>query len=134
MNEEEIDLDVYGPDMQFVSNESLVRSINDGNFSIYRLEMAPVIEGSIAGTIYHNGVAIQTFYGHNPLRNFRIDLISSDPIRVTNITVNYRTGEMLFLWNSLPGRHHCVISYEFSNESNSIQEGHTKINWIKDGF
>jgi hypothetical protein len=121
---------------QFVANEVLSLHLgNDGNFSIHRFANCPVIEGTITGTIYRNDGAIATFYSKFNEQTFGIDKIVHQDVQVINICLRYDTGEMLIWWNEPPGRHHCVVSYEYDYEAcQEERKKYRKINWIKDGF
>jgi hypothetical protein len=132
----ELDLDFIEDGMHFVQNEVLENQIgNDGHFSIHRFANFPVIQGTIAGTIYHNNVAITTFYSKFNGQTFGIDKIVHQDVHVINICLRYDTGEMLLWWSGVPGQHRCVVSYEYDYEAcQEKRRKHTKINWIKDGF
>jgi len=103
---------------QLVENETT--STDDGAdvLSVYSpLEHTPILAGTITGTIYDGGVAVQTFVVDEN-SNFTFTDIGAPAPKVTAGTLDLTTGEMTLTWNGAPGENYCIMSYEYNMECN----------------
>lgn len=83
------------------------------------LEHTPVLPGTVTGTIYLAGTAIQTFTVSSA-GSFTFSDIGSPSSKVTSGTLNVNTGEVVFTWNSggsvAGDSNYAVINYEYNME------------------
>jgi hypothetical protein len=108
-------LDVYYSS-QFVQNEaSSVDAGGDPNSVYSPLEHTPILAGTVTGTIYAGGTAVQTFFV-SAGGSFTFTNIGSPSTKVTSGSLNLNTGELALNWNGNPGSNHAVISYEYNME------------------
>lgn len=101
---------------QGVQNESTTTDAGSGTASTYApLEHTPIIAGSVTGTIYDGGTAVQTFVVAST-GTFTFSQLNAPDIRVTAGTLNNNTGELALTWNAAPGPNSVVINYEYNLE------------------
>ena len=103
---------------QLVENETT--STDDGAdvLSVFSpLEHTPVLAGTITGTIYDGGVAVQTFV-IDENSNFTFTDIGAPTPKVTAGTLDLTTGEMTLTWDGAPGENYVIMSYEYNMECN----------------
>ena len=81
------------------------------------LEHTPILAGTMTGTIYNSGTAIQTFTV-SASGSFTFSDIGSPSPKVTSGSLNTTTGELVLNWNASPSSNHCVVSYEYNLECN----------------
>jgi hypothetical protein len=104
---------------QFVQNETTSTDPGAIVTAVYApLEHTPVLPGTVTGTVYDGGVAIQTFTVNTAGSFTFSDLSAGLVVKATSGTINYNTGEVTLTWNSAPGSNNCVISYEYNMECN----------------
>jgi hypothetical protein len=104
---------------QFVQNETT--STDPGNIvtAVYApLEHTPVLAGTVTGTVFDGGTAIQTFTVSSAGVFTFNDLVSGLVVKATSGTINLNTGEVTVTWNSAPGPNNLVVSYEYNMECN----------------
>jgi hypothetical protein len=100
---------------QFVENET--HSDVGGTTTAVTLEHTPVIAGTMTGTVYDGGVAIQTFVvAQNG--TFTFTDISTPSPKVTGGTLDVTTGEVSLTWGADPGANSVTVSYEYNMECN----------------
>lgn len=111
---------------QFIQNETTNTDIGDDNVSEFApLEHTPVIAGTITGTLYDGGTAIQTFTVSEG-GSFTFTDIGTPTTKGVSAgsSVNVTTGEVTIMWNSNgggiphPGDNYVVMSYEYNMECN----------------
>jgi len=102
---------------QFVQNETTSTDAGTTGTSSYApLEHTPILAGTVTGTIYLAGTAIQTFV-ISAGGTFTPHDIGSPAVKVTSATLNLNTGELVLNWNnSAPGSNYTVVSYEYNME------------------
>lgn len=101
---------------QFVENESH-SDVGGGTSVSVTLEHTPVISGTMTGTVYDGGTAIQTFVvAQNGTFTFT-DVGTPSP-KVTGGTLDATTGEMELTWGADPGPNSVTVSYEYNMECN----------------
>jgi hypothetical protein len=103
---------------QFVENE--VSSTDDGldvNAVYAPLEHTPLLAGTLLGTIYDAGVAIQTFTV-SAVGVFTFTAIGAPVIHVDAAALDLTTGEITMTWSAAPAANHLVVSYEYNMECN----------------
>lgn len=101
---------------QFVQNESLANS-GGGTSLTYSLEHTPLLTGTLVGTIYDGGTAIQTFSTNQSNAFSFVDVGSPSP-KVTAGSVNADNGVITFTWSGDPGANSVTLSYEYNLECN----------------
>jgi hypothetical protein len=105
---------------QFVQNESTsaVPAPVSGVANYGALEHTPVLAGTVTGTVYYNGAAVQTFVVSSA-GAFTFSTITGT-ILATAGSLNLSTGELALTWNGLAAgaSSYCVVSYEYNMECN----------------
>ena len=105
---------------QFIQNEStsavpapMSSAVNYG-----ALEHTPVLAGTVTGTVYYNGAAVQTFV-ISSAGAFTFSTITGS-ILATAGSLNLNTGELVLTWNAsaIGASSYCVVSYEYNMECN----------------
>ena len=82
------------------------------------LEHTPILPGTVTGTVYDGGVAIQT-YTVSAGGSFTFNnLVSGLTTYAQSGTLNLNTGEMTVTWNTAPGPNNLVTSYEYNMACN----------------
>lgn len=104
---------------QFVENETTSTDDGADALSVFSpLEHTPILAGSVTGTIFDGGTAIQNFTV-DETGTFTITNIGPPAvIRTTDGSLDLTTGELTLTWNGNPGDNNAVISYEFNMECN----------------
>jgi len=77
------------------------------------LDNIPIKNGTLTGTIYDGGVAIQTFEADLNGGFSFIDVGSPSP-KCTNGSINLETGALTLLWIADPGETFCQVSYQYA--------------------
>lgn len=108
-------LDVYYSH-QFVQNETQTDAGGDVTTSVV-LEHTPVLAGTMTGTIYDGGTAIQTFTV-SAAGAFTFSDIGAPAPKVTAGALNLTTGALDLTWSADPGANSVVVSYEYNMECN----------------
>ena len=106
---------------QFIQNESTttVPAPAGGGVANYgALEHTPVLAGTVTGTVYNNGVAVQTFVVSST-GGFTFSTITGG-VLATSGTLNLNTGELALTWNASAAgaASYCVVNYEYNMECN----------------
>mgnify|MGYP003345083398 FL=1 len=102
----------------FVNNETTSTDDGGDTAAVFTaFEHTPVVAGTVTGTIYDGGVAIQTFVVSQS-GSFTFTDIGSPSPKVNSGSLDVDTGEMTFTWGSAPGPNHAVVSYEYNMECN----------------
>lgn len=104
-----------GPDQIFIQNEVMHTVSGDTPYSWFVTEQAPVLSGTLTGTVYLGNVPIHTFIEETE-GVIRIYDLCDPSVRTTDVSIDYVTGELGLSWSEAPGPHHCVINYEYSTE------------------
>lgn len=104
---------------QFVQNETTSTDPGSIVTAVYApLEHTPVLPGTVTGTVYDGGVAIQT-YTVSAGGAFTFNaLVGGLTTYATSGTLNVNTGEITVTWNTAPGPNNLVTSYEYNMECN----------------
>lgn len=103
---------------QFVQNETSSTDPGVVVLSTYApFEHTPIIAGTMTGTIYDGGVAIQTFTVSST-GVFTFTPIGAPAPSVNAGTLNLVTGEMTLTWTAPAGPNNVVVSYEYNMECN----------------
>lgn len=108
-------LDVYYSH-QFVQNETQTDAGGDVTTSVV-LEHTPVLAGTMTGTIYDGGTAIQTFTV-SAAGAFTFSDIGAPAPKVTAGALNLTSGALDLTWSADPGANSVVVSYEYNLECN----------------
>ena len=102
----------------FVNNETTSTDDGGDTAAVFTaFEHTPVVAGTVTGTIYDGGVAIQTFVVSQS-GSFTFTDIGSPSPKVNSGSLDVDTGELTFTWSSAPGPNHAVVSYEYNMECN----------------
>ncbi len=111
---------------QYIQNEVLDPIFPKDRTDNLALKFQPVLPGTMTGTVYHKGKAIQIFFHSssgcfvfkNITQNASGDVVDTQPskVRVTNARLNLHTGEISFIWNDQPGDRRYVLNYEYNLE------------------
>lgn len=109
-----INLDNYYSS-QFVQNETLANAGGSTTLT-YTLEHTPLLAGTLIGTVYDGGTAIQTFQTTTGNAFSFTDLSGSLAAKVTAGSVNDKTGVVSFTWDADPAANSIVVSYEYNME------------------
>ena len=100
---------------QYVENES--HSDAGGTTTSVTLEHTPVVAGTVTGTVYDGGVAVQTFVvAQNG--TFTFNEVGTPSVTVSSGSLNLTTGELSLTWGSDPGANSVTVSYEYNMECN----------------
>jgi len=103
---------------QFVQNEVSATDAGLTTTASYAaFEHTPILAGTVTGTIYDGGTAIQTFTV-SAAGAFAFNDIGSPSPKVTAGSLSLTSGELTLTWNSAPGSNNVVISYEYNMECN----------------
>jgi len=88
------------------------------NSEKFILEHAPVVPGSLLGTIYLNDKPSQFFVFHEPGYCQLKDCVNPDPNRpvVFQGNLNHTTGEVTFKWTTLPKEAKFIYCYDYTME------------------
>lgn len=104
---------------QYVSNETTNFAVGDFDETVFVLEKAPVLSGTLVGTVYRKNCcrteAIQTFTADMD-GNIKFTPIGNPEIKVENGKLDADRGKILLKWNAEPGSCHLVASYEYNIE------------------
>ena len=101
--------------LQFIQNETCeaIWKASDPQKTRYNLSYKP-LPGTITGTIYNDGVAIQQFASHND-GSMALMSIKGSVAKVRGAMVVHATSQIIFEWEGVPGTSdHIVVSYESS--------------------
>ena len=108
-------LDIYYSS-QFVQNESHTDAGATTNFT-FVAEHTPILAGTMTGTIYDNGVAIQTF-NFDTSGNFNATDIGTVTDKAVNGSIDNSTGLITFTMNNALGASSVVLNYQYNMECN----------------
>jgi hypothetical protein len=104
----------------------------------YELEQTDISNRTLTGTVYNEGVAIQTFIDIG--EGFLSFTAVEDEImayRVVRGHLDLEAGFINLDWTTYPGENHIVVSYEYSLEENGHdlrKREEESVNWLKEGF
>ena len=105
---------------QFIQNEStsVVPAPVSSAVNYGALEHTPVLAGTVTGTVYYNGAAVQTFVVSSG-GAFTFSTITGS-VLATAGSLNLNTGELVLSWNASAAgaSSYCVLSYEYNMECN----------------
>jgi hypothetical protein len=79
--------------------------------TIYNLEQAPIIAGTLTGTILVEGTPVQTF-SLDAGNNFTFTTIGSASTIATAGSINLGTGVVTLTWNYPPQTNQAQVSYQ----------------------
>ena len=85
------------------------------------LQYIPIIAGTITGTIYNDGVAVQTF-AVDSNGSFEFTPISSPSVYATSGSVDLDTGILTLNWNDVTAANYCEINYGYGNDETNVQQ------------
>ena len=104
---------------QFVQNEQTSTDAGGLQTSQYApLEHTPILAGTVTGTVYKAGVAIQTFTVSST-GTFNFNSLVAGVVGVASTgSLNLSTGEIVVNWTAAPGPNNLVVSYEYNMECN----------------
>jgi len=108
-------LDIYYSS-QFVQNESHTDAGVTTNFT-FVAEHTPMLSGTMTGTIFDGGVAIQTF-NFDTSGNFNATDIGTPTDKATNGSIDNSTGLITFTMNNALGASSVVLNYQYNMECN----------------
>jgi hypothetical protein len=98
---------------QFIQNE--VTDVNPGASveSEFHLEHYPVLKGSVTGSIFRDGICVQTFELKE--KELLSQLVGDDVTHyVEGMILNPAAGILQLTWSkNNPGDHHLIVSYEY---------------------
>ena len=106
---------------QFVQNETSSTDPGGaaaGHVSVFTpLEHAPVLAGTMTGTVFDGATAVQTFVVDSA-GTFTFTAVGAPVIAGAGGTLDLNTGEVTLTWNAGgdPGANHIVTSYEYNLE------------------
>jgi len=103
---------------QFVQNETSNTDAGAIAVTAYApLEHTPIIAGTMTGSVFDGGVAIQTFTVSST-GTFTFTDIGAPAPKAVSGTLNLTTGEIVLTWNGAPGPNNILVSYEYNMECN----------------
>jgi len=113
-------LDVYYSS-QFVNNETTSTNAGGTTTSVFSpLEHTPILAGTITGTVYNAGTAIQTFVVSSA-GSFSFTDIGTPTVKGTasGTSIDLTTGEFTLAWTGgNASSNYVVLSYEYNMECN----------------
>lgn len=104
---------------QFVQNETSSTEAAGVNVTYDALEHTPILAGTMTGTVYDAGTAVQTFVVDES-GNFTFTDIGTPATSVASATLDLVTGVIAAVWNGggASGNNNLVVSYEYNMECN----------------
>lgn len=103
---------------QFIENETTSTDPGVVVTSVYApLEHTPLLAGTLTGTVFDGGVAVQTFTV-DVNGNFTFTLLGAFATFAVSGTINLDTGEVTVTWNAPAGPNNLVVNYEYNMECN----------------
>jgi hypothetical protein len=115
-------LDIYYSS-QFIQNETTatLTRVASTNMNFGNLEHTPVLAGTVTGTVYSNGAAIQTFtISSSGTLNLNTVSGATPLVQSSGSSLNLTTGEIFLGQNATSGTDsmYVVVSYEYNMECN----------------
>jgi len=104
---------------QFVQNETSSTEAAGVNVTYDALEHTPILAGTMTGTVYDGGTAVQTFVVDES-GNFTFTDIGTPATSVSSATLDLVTGVIAATWSGggAAGNNNLVVSYEYNMECN----------------